>query len=118
MRRGERKKNVSQMWLNISGNTLDWWLKREETTGDCRAITNYQYQQGGRQKIMDWQGFGEFLPAPPGISPRAARAAALWTREAVSDLIRQQWGVKLFQKAVGNYLRPWGLSPQKPAQRS
>ncbi|PSP15120.1 MAG: IS630 family transposase, partial [Cyanobacteria bacterium SW_11_48_12] len=26
--------------------------------------------------------------------------------------------MKLFQKAVGNYLRPWGLSPQKPAQRS
>ncbi|PSO96904.1 MAG: hypothetical protein BRC48_05655 [Cyanobacteria bacterium QS_9_48_30] len=52
------------------------------------------------------------------MSPRAARAAALWTREAVSELIRQQWGVKLFQKAVGNYLRPWGLWPQKPAQRS
>ena len=52
------KKDVSQMWLNISGNTLDWWLKREEKTGDCRAITNYQ--QGGGHKITDWQGFGEF----------------------------------------------------------
>ena len=26
--------------------------------------------------------------------------------------------MKLFQKVVGNYLRPWGLWPQKPAQRS
>ena len=60
VRRGERKKEVSQMWLNISRNTLDLWLKREEKTGDFRAITNYQHQQGGRQKITDWQGFGEF----------------------------------------------------------
>ena len=59
VRRGERKKEVSQMF-NISRNTLDLWLKREEKTGDCRAITNYQHQQGGRQKITDWQGFGEF----------------------------------------------------------
>ena len=73
--RGEKrrsKKDVSQMWLNISGNTLDWWLKREEKTGDCRAITNYQYQQGGRQKIMDWQGFGEFPPSSSGNKPQSS----------------------------------------------
>ena len=72
VRRGERKKEVSQMF-NISRNTLDLWLKREEKTGDCRAITNYQYQQGGRQKIMDWQGFGEF-PREHGGNTQAERA--------------------------------------------
>ncbi|PSP25799.1 MAG: IS630 family transposase, partial [Cyanobacteria bacterium SW_4_48_29] len=59
VRRGERKKDVSQMWLNISRNTLDLWLKREEKTGDCRAVTNYQHQQGGGQKITDWERFRE-----------------------------------------------------------
>ena len=59
------------MWLNISGNTLDWWLKREEKTGDCRAITNYQ--QGGGHQIMDWQGFGEF-PREHGGNTQAERA--------------------------------------------
>ena len=60
VRRGERKKDVSPMWLNISRNTLDLWLKREEKTGDCRAVTNYQHQQGGGQKIADWERFGDF----------------------------------------------------------
>ncbi|PSO58882.1 MAG: hypothetical protein BRC35_05020 [Cyanobacteria bacterium QH_10_48_56] len=72
--RGEKrrsKKDMSQMWLNISGNTLDWWLKREEKTGDYRAITNYQ--QGGQHKIMDWQGFGEF-PREHGGNTQAERA--------------------------------------------
>ena len=59
------------MWLNISGNTLDWWLKREEKTGDYRAITNYQ--QGGQHQIMDWQGFGEF-PREHGGNTQAERA--------------------------------------------
>ena len=41
VKRGERKKDVSVMF-NISRNTLDLWLKREEQTGNCQAITNYQ----------------------------------------------------------------------------
>jgi hypothetical protein len=28
--------------LKLSRNTLDLWLKREEQTGDYRAITNFQ----------------------------------------------------------------------------
>ncbi|PSO88316.1 MAG: IS630 family transposase, partial [Cyanobacteria bacterium QS_3_48_167] len=32
VKRGERKKEVSQMF-NISRNTLDLWLKREQQTG-------------------------------------------------------------------------------------
>ena len=43
---------------------------------------------------------------------------ALWTREAVGQLIQQQWGVRLSQQAVGNYLRAWSLSPQKPTKRA
>ena len=39
--RGERKIEVSRMF-NISRNTLDQWLKRQEQTGSCEAITHYQ----------------------------------------------------------------------------
>jgi transposase len=67
VRRGERKKNVSQMF-NISRNTLDLWLKQEEKTGDCRAITNFQ--QGGRHKITDWQRFREFVREHGGGNAR------------------------------------------------
>ena len=40
---------------------------------------------------------------------------ALWTLEAVAELIRQQCGQELSRQAVGNYLRAWGRSLQKPA---
>ena len=41
VKRGERKTDVSRM-LNISRNTLDLWVKREEIEGEYRALTNYQ----------------------------------------------------------------------------
>lgn len=43
---------------------------------------------------------------------------ALWTREAVQHLIRREFGVELAITTVGNYLRRWGFSPQKPAVRA
>jgi transposase len=42
----------------------------------------------------------------------------LWTREAVRQLIVQRTGVRLALTTVGQYLRAWGLTPQKPARRA
>lgn len=43
---------------------------------------------------------------------------ALWTRGAVMQLIEQQCGVALSIRAVGNYLKRWGFTPQKPIKRA
>src|SRR3954452_6687580 len=45
-------------------------------------------------------------------------ASALWTRQAVRDLIRQEFGIRLPIRTVGEYLRRWGLTPQKPVRKS
>lgn len=44
--------------------------------------------------------------------------APLWTRRAVRDLIRQQYGLEVPLRTVGEYLRRWGYSPQRPARRA
>lgn len=43
---------------------------------------------------------------------------ALWTRDAVAQLIEERFGIRLARTTVGYYLRRWGLSPQKPAARA
>ena len=42
----------------------------------------------------------------------------LWTREAVRQLIAQRTGVRVAINTVGQYLRAWGLTPQKPVRRA
>ena len=39
---------------------------------------------------------------------------ALWTRAAVGELIEREYGIKLCVRAVGDYLKRWGFTPQKP----
>ena len=42
----------------------------------------------------------------------------LWTRAAVMRLIERECGVVLAASTAGNYLRAWGMSPQKPVRRA
>jgi transposase len=41
---------------------------------------------------------------------------ALWTRRAVRDLIRKDFGIDLAERTVGLYLRRWGYTSKRPAR--
>jgi len=43
---------------------------------------------------------------------------ALWTREAVKLLIKQRYGISMPIRTVGEYLKRWGFTPQKPVRRA
>ena len=41
---------------------------------------------------------------------------ALWTRDAVRQLILQETGIDMPIRTVGEYLKRWGFTPQRPAK--
>lgn len=43
---------------------------------------------------------------------------ALWTRKAVQELIRLRHGMRMPIRTVGEYLKRWGFTPQKPIRRA
>ena len=97
--RGERKTDVSQMF-HISRNTLDLWLKREEQTGDCQAITNYQ--QGCSHKIRDGERLRAFVQQHGDKTQ--AQMASLWgdnvSQQNISDAL-QKIGLSRKKKRMG-----------------
>ena len=43
---------------------------------------------------------------------------ALWTRDAVRQLIAKRFGIRVSVWTVGRYLAKWGFTPQKPLRRA
>lgn len=43
---------------------------------------------------------------------------ALWTRIAVQQLVKQLWAIEMPIRTVGEYLRRWGFTPQKPLRKA
>lgn len=92
---GERKIVVCRMF-NISRNTLDLWLKREEQTGDYQAITGFQ--KGNQHKITDWKRFEEFAHKHGGKTQRQ---------------MTKLWGEGVTQQNISDAPRKMGLSRKK-----
>jgi len=43
---------------------------------------------------------------------------ALWTRPAIRDLVSREFGVDLPVRTLGDYLKRWGFTPQRPLKKS
>jgi transposase len=88
VKRGERKTTVCKLF-NISRNTLDLWLKREQQTGNYQAIMGFH--KGSGHKINDWKRFEEFVHKHGGKTQK--EMAKLWgegvTQQNISDALRK-----------------------------
>jgi transposase len=73
--------------------------------GSGRALSSEQEEEM-RRLVVD------SLPRDHDI------ASATWTRQAVAELMAKRMGVDLTVQGVGQYLRRWGLTPQKPAREA
>ena len=43
---------------------------------------------------------------------------SLWTRKAVKELVEREFGIVVAINTMGDYLRSWGYSPQKPKKKA
>jgi transposase len=102
-------------YLGVHRNTVaKWWQ---------------QYQQGGKSALKQrtrGAKYGEWRTLSQSEEETVQQLmlshfpdeleidSALWTRLAVQALIDQQYGVKMPIRTVGEYLKRWGFTPQKP----
>ncbi len=79
--------------------------KRGRPTGSCRRLSEEQEKQ---IQIAIQAKCPDQLKLP----------FALWTRIAVQQLIRELWHIELPIRTIGDYLKRWNFTPQKPLKRA
>jgi transposase len=93
----------------------EWLAKYRE--GGTRALETKPI--AGRPKKLNGQQIKKIYDIVTMKNPLQLKFEfALWTRDMVRDLIRDQFGVKLSLVSVGRLLKKMGLSPQKPLHRA
>lgn len=95
-----------------------WWREYHQ-----ESPTSFQEQPRGRrygthrtltfaQESDLWNLMTTFTPDELDIP------FALWTRKAVQELIRWRCHLSMPLRTVGEYLKRWGFTPQKPMKRA
>lgn len=117
-RRGHTHQQIAEI-VGISYTLSCRWCKRYERGGDKALIGNPRGRQEGQcrhltpvqeRNIQRW--ITDKCPDQLKLD------FALWTRGAVSELILQETGLRMPIRTVGEYLKRWGFTPQKPLRRA
>jgi len=95
------------------------WCRAYETGGPKAVTLRKRGRRPGSGRRLSGEQEKQLRQMIRDKTPDQLKLAfALWTRLAVQQVIRQQWGVRLPIRTVGEYLRRWGFTPQKPIRRA
>jgi len=105
--------------LGVSRQSLNGWLKAYREQGERGLRSGKRGRRPVEQQALrPWQQ-AQIAKAIRERNPDQLKLPFfLWTREAVRELIERRFGIRLSLVCVGNYLRRWGFTPQKPLRRA
>ena len=105
--------------LGVARETVSrWWNAYERGGTEALPGPRTGRPVGSGRKLTPEQE-DEIVDAIVGHRPDELEIpSALWTRAAVQELIQRRCGIVLSVRTVGDYLKRWGLTPQKPIRKS
>jgi transposase len=105
--------------IGVTRQIVSGWMKLYEQGGDAALDGRKRGRRPGEQKALNSTQEAKIKRLIADKCPDQLKLPfALWTREAVAQLIEQETGVCLSLSAIGNYLRSWGFTAQRPMKRA
>ena len=100
--------------VGVHPRTIAHWAQVAEHKGEKAAIAGGQrgVRQGDRRSLSSSQEVLIRTLMTDKMPDQLKLGFALWTRDAVRELIRQRCGFLMPVRTVGEYLKRWGYTPQ------
>jgi len=103
--------------FGVSRRSVNTWHRRWRE-GGARALRARPRGRPSSIRLAPWQAATIVRLLTERCPDQLKLPFALWTREAVRDLIARRFSLRLSVWTVGRYLRRWGFTPQKPLRRA
>src|SRR3954471_4538127 len=105
--------------LGVREETVSRWCSRYDQGSQAALPGDRTGRPIGSGRLLTGEQEQSIQEAIETKSPEELGiAAALWTGQAVQELIKQQVGIRLPIRTVGEYLRRWGFTPQQPVRKA
>ena len=126
----EARKTVIRMWK--SKREVSEIIEATSLSKDTVYVTIRKYKKGGIKELKP-KTRGRKSGEKRRLTPKQEKAilsllvdknpdqlklkGCLWTRDSVKDLILREYGIDMPIRTVGEYLKRWGLTVQRPAKQ-
>ena len=113
---GMRKTEAARVF-KVSRTAIHHWTKAVAERGS-QALKAKKRGRRSRFRLAPYQAATTVRLITHRCPDQLGLPFALWTREAVRQLLETRWGISVSVWTVGRYLKRWGLTPQKPLRRA
>ena len=103
--------------LSLHLNTIARWLNPKR--GSISTGFKKRGRRIGEQRTLTIEQEKQIMKLIRDKTPDQLKLSfALWTRKAVRDLICRLFGIRVPIRTMGEYLKRWGYTPQRPLKRA
>lgn len=118
LKSGKSQKKVAEI-LEVARQAIWRWQKLYEAKGIAGLKLKQRGRQQGQNRTLTSEQEKTIQLLIRDKYPEQLKLKfALWNRQAVMDLIEQQFDIKLPIRTAGEYLKRWGYTPQKPIRKA
>jgi transposase len=115
---GTQKKKVAEIF-GVNQNTITNWVKKHNASGTKGLKDKVRGVKSEDKKLLGAAQEKQIQLMITDTMPDQLKLSyGLWTRKAVKELVLRELGIELAINTMGDYLRKWGFSPQKPKKRA
>ena len=104
--------------FGVSRTSVHSWINLYDKNGEDGLTPTRPGRPRGGGQLKGWQAATIVNIIRDYCPDQLKMPFALWTREAVRDLIEMRFGIRYSLGMVGRLLRRWGFTPQKPVTRA
>jgi len=117
-KRGMKYKDIGEV-VGITPTYACKIFKRYERKGAGAIVKGQRGRRPGEQLTLKEEQATAIQKMITDKTPDQLKMPfALWTRQAVQQLIKHQYKIAMPIRTVGEYLKRWGFTAQKPAKRA
>ena len=115
---GKKQKEVASIF-GVRTSTVSSWMKAYKAEGLKGLKDNSRGVKSEDRKLLSAKQEKEIQRMILDTMPDQLKLPySLWTRKAVKELVEREFGVVLAINTMGDYLRSWGYSPQRPKKKA
>ena len=114
IKQGKKKGDIAVLF-GVNKNTVSNWWKSYQERGSKGFLSKKKGVKSEDKKLLSNEQELAIQRMIVDKMPEQLKLDfALWTRKAVKELVEEQYGIVLAITTMGDYLRKWGFTPQKP----
>lgn len=104
--------------LSVHADTVGRWYRAYLEEGEAAIAVKKRGPKNAPRRLTEAQEQRVIQAITDQMPDQYKLGFALWTRRSIAQLIKQFWGINIPDRTMGDYLKRWGFTPQKPAKKA